>query len=151
MKEFKIDLTNFEGKVREAVSEAVQVHAFKLGYEWLSIGKEPFYKKSPYLFLADKITHFGTEDETFFEAHSGEEISAEDFLGLNPKESFKPFDHVLVRDFDEEEWVIDIFSHRDDNLAYRYQCLKSFWHQCLPYEGNEHLLGTTGEPEWIKK
>jgi len=152
MKEFKIDLHEFKGKIREVVSEAIQKKAFGLGYEWNGGGKEAFYKKSPYLFLADKITHFGTEDVSFFEAHGGDEISAEDFLDFNPEEpELKPFDHVLVRDFDEEEWVIDIFEEKDRDKPYRYQCLRSFYHQCIPYEGNEHLLGTTGEPEWIKK
>lgn len=147
MKNYKINLSMYKGKVREALSAAIQEKAFELGYEW-NTGKEVFYKTSPYLFLGNKITHISDEDESFFESHSGIEISAGDFLAINPEEpELKPFDKVLTRDFDSEEWVIDIFSHRDDNLAYRYQCLKSFYHQCIPYEGNECLLGTTGEPE----
>lgn len=53
----------------------------------------------------------------------------------------KPFDKVLVRDEDDDEWVCDIFSHIDeDNL---YYCVGTRWQQCIHYEGNEHLLGTT--------
>lgn len=72
----------------------------------------------------------------------------DDFLDFNPEErELKPFDCVLARDFDSEEWRIDIYSHRDDKSAYKHQCLMSSWHQCIPYEGNEHLLGTTGDVE----
>lgn len=52
----------------------------------------------------------------------------------------KPFDKVLVRNNDDDEWVCDIFSHIDE-LAF-YYCVGTRWEQCIPYEGNEHLLGT---------
>lgn len=53
----------------------------------------------------------------------------------------KPFDKVLVRNNDDDEWVCDIFSHIDE-LAF-YYCVGTRWEQCIPYESNEHLLGTT--------
>ena len=52
----------------------------------------------------------------------------------------KPFDKVLVRNNDDDEWVCDIFSHIDE-LAF-YYCVGTRWEQCIPYEGNEHLLET---------
>lgn len=57
------------------------------------------------------------------------------------KHQFKPFDKVLVRDIDENEWECSLFSHIDEE-GY-YVCVGSWWMQCIPYEGNEHLLGTT--------
>lgn len=56
---------------------------------------------------------------------------------------FKPFDKVLVRDDDGQEWKINFFSHYDEKVCYKYRCLKAFYKQCIPYEGNELLLGTT--------
>ena len=56
-----------------------------------------------------------------------------------------PFDKVLVRDGDDDKWVCDIFSHIDENDF--YYCVGKRWEQCIPYEGNEHLLGTTKKPE----
>lgn len=53
----------------------------------------------------------------------------------------KPFDKVLVRNNDDDEWVCDIFSHIDEYDF--YYCVGTRWEQCIPYEGNEHLLGTT--------
>lgn len=61
------------------------------------------------------------------------------------KHQFKPFDKVLVRDIDEEEWECSLFSHIDEEDY--YVCVGSWWMQCIPYEGNEHLLGTTIKPQ----
>lgn len=58
---------------------------------------------------------------------------------------FKPFDKVLVRDDNEADWKCDFFSNIS-NSGY-YHCINAGWKQCIPYEGNEHLLGTTINPE----
>lgn len=68
-------------------------------------------------------------------------------FGVSDRESkhqFKPFDKVLVRDIDEQEWRCNLFSHISEG-GY-YVCVSSRWSQCIPYEGNEHLLGTTNRP-----
>lgn len=56
----------------------------------------------------------------------------------------KPFDKVLVRDFSGRDWEPDIFRYK---YGIYYYCMTTWWHQCIPYEGNEHLLGTTNIPE----
>lgn len=60
------------------------------------------------------------------------------------KHQLNPFDKVLVRDEDDDEWVCDIFSHIDKD--YFYYCVGTRWKQCILYEGKEHLLGTTNNP-----
>ena len=57
---------------------------------------------------------------------------------------FKPKDWVLVRDDDDGKWNLSIFSHKDGNM---YRCCGIWWLQCIPYEGNEALIGTTDAPE----
>lgn len=61
------------------------------------------------------------------------------------KTQFKPFDKVLVRINDKCDWVCNIFSHMDSDNE--YVCLYMRWPLCIPYEGNEHLLGTNNKPE----
>ena len=60
------------------------------------------------------------------------------------KHEFKPFDRVLVRDADCDVWRIQFYSHPYGEL---HACLNSVHVQCIPYEGNENLLGTKDEPE----
>ena len=59
----------------------------------------------------------------------------------------KAFDKVLVRDSGFEKWEADIFRKYSDVTNGKYhRCFYSSWKLCIPYEGNENLLGTTGEP-----
>ena len=60
---------------------------------------------------------------------------------------FKSFDKVLVRDDDDEKWMCIFFSRLDENGDYICVGSDCSWEQCIPYEGNEHLLGTTNKPE----
>lgn len=66
-------------------------------------------------------------------------------MDLKPKfDELKPFDNVLVRHQKTEEWRANIFSHTDKTDEYLdYVCVNGRWEFCIPYEGNESLLGTT--------
>ena len=65
-----------------------------------------------------------------------------------PKTELKPFDKVLVRNADTREWIPDFFIKERRNSVFRFGCIVTgAWKQCIPYEGNEHLLGTTNNPE----
>lgn len=71
------------------------------------------------------------------------------FFGIEEKKEceFKPFDKVLVRDNYCEKWSINFFSYMKNEDEYIYCCLSQCWKQCIPYEGNEKLLGTNNSPE----
>lgn len=62
-------------------------------------------------------------------------------VDLKPKWTLKPFDKVLVRDSKSSKWRANLFSHKNVNEP--YYCVYTSWNYCIPYEGNEHLLGTT--------
>lgn len=69
-------------------------------------------------------------------------------VDLKPKVELKPFDRVLCRDGVGEKWRIDLFaSVLTDNREYNYKCMINVWKICIPYKGNEHLLGTTKDVE----
>lgn len=69
-------------------------------------------------------------------------------VNLKPKVELKPFDNVLVRHQKTEEWSANIFSHTDKTDEYLdYVCVNGRWEFCIPYEGNESLLGTTKDVE----
>ena len=72
---------------------------------------------------------------------------------LPKKCEFKPFDKVLVRNTDTEEWFPGFFEKFDSTWNYPYHIMNRrsmtdfAFQQCIPYEGNEHLLGTTKDVE----
>lgn len=56
----------------------------------------------------------------------------------------KPFDKVLVKFGDVTCWKAEHYSHYD-NVGMPYSpfcCIGAWYDKCIPYEGNEHLLGT---------
>lgn len=64
-----------------------------------------------------------------------------------PAHKFKPFDKVLVRDNDHCRWTIDFYSYYIKGCQFPYKTLAGGYCQCIPYDGNEHLVGTTNKPE----
>lgn len=66
-------------------------------------------------------------------------------IDLKPKVELKPFDKVLVRDSKSDYWRATLFSHVNENGC--YYCVWAIWTYCIPYEGNEHLLGTNKDVE----
>ena len=80
-------------------------------------------------------------------AKEGKYWDAEKKQVINVKLEIKlqPFDKVLVRDSEDREWRISLFGYKDNSY---YYCINGYsWKQCIPYEGNEHLLGTKNNPK----
>ena len=66
-------------------------------------------------------------------------------VDLKPEVELKPFDKVLVRDFESKAWQVSLFSYKDSDSY--YCCNGCAWDRCIPYIGNESLLGTTKDVE----
>lgn len=62
---------------------------------------------------------------------------------MEKKFEFKPKQWVLVRDNEDERWSLAQYSHYNENATCEHRMVMNvgFFH-CIPYEGNEHLLGT---------
>lgn len=57
-----------------------------------------------------------------------------------------PFEsRVLGRDNDQQKWHPAIWGYYDDNSHYPYAGIGDRFKYCIPYKGNEHLLGATDE------
>ena len=69
---------------------------------------------------------------------------------FDPK-TLKPFDKVLTRDLDYEEWTCTLFSYRRNN-RYSFICGNEPFVYCIPYnEDTKHLIGKTDEaPEYYR-
>ena len=66
---------------------------------------------------------------------------------IEPEYEFEPFEKVLVRDEETDKWTVDLYGFEEKEDGYNYQCVGGCCVYCIPYEGNEHLLGTTNDSE----
>lgn len=68
-------------------------------------------------------------------------------VDLKPKVELKPFDKVLVRDRKTYHWEVDLFGFKTEGPNIVYHCVGGSWIFCIPYIGNESLLGTIKDAE----
>ena len=102
-----------------------------------------------YIIRKDEITELrlATEEEKkqFFSALANKrkawDSEKKSIVDLKPNIELKPFDRVLVRDFEDQAWQVSLFSYKDSDSY--YCCNGCAWDRCIPYIGNESLLGTT--------
>ena len=59
--------------------------------------------------------------------------------------TLKPFEKVLVRGDVGQKWTHDFFGFIDKDKGFPFVCVGHYVIQCIPYEGNEHLLGKTDD------
>ena len=101
-------------------------------------------------FFGSKM-NFATDSEKqqLFDALAKEgkawDAEKKQIVDLKPNIELKPFDRVLVRDFEDQAWQVSLFSYKDSDSY--YCCNGCSWNQCIPYIGNESLLGTTKDVE----
>ena len=67
---------------------------------------------------------------------------------FNPK-TFQPFDKILARDYQDELWSVELFSHKTGNIV-RGLCHN--WCYAIPFnENTKHLIGTREDcPDYYK-
>lgn len=90
------------------------------------------------------------EKQQLFEAlaKKGKAWDAEkkQIVDIKKELQFKPFEKVLVRDSYNDMWRASFFSHiKEDDGRYVTTCCT--WKFCIPYIGNESLVGTTKDVE----
>lgn len=126
-----------------------------IGIRWsFAPSGDPLRHDIPFIYIDRNIELFMSSRGDFegFCADKSRQIFLEDVLRIEaPKEEykFKPFDRVLVRDFiNDGKWLPRLFAEYHGWLRYgKYETTdgKSY-NFCIPYEGNEHLTGTTKKP-----
>lgn len=84
-------------------------------------------------------------DKLPFDYQEEYELAHIDKFDINTLKAFES--KVLVRDTNNEKWKTNFWGFYDiDNaMNYPYECCGNSFAQCIPYEGNEHLLGTNDD------
>ena len=127
------------------------------GYEWnpyTKTLKEPFVRKFR---VGDKIRGKYTHNiytiscitPTEYNLTNGQSFTFDDedcyelVLDKFDITTLKPFDKVLARCSTLEKWRIQLFEKYDKTYQHPFVCIGcNKYKQCIPYEGNEHLLDT---------
>ena len=120
-------------------------------YVRLSLGRGYIDYDVPVYNLNTDRFRYATEEEKqqLFSALAKEgkawDAEKKAIVKLKPKVELKPFDKVLVRDDEDHAWQVSLFGYKDATI---YRCNNGCsWNQCIPYFGNENLLGTTKNVE----
>lgn len=133
------DLNSMIRELTEICKLPEQKHEFKVG-DKVSIGN--YNEEDVEIYEIVKIR----ENLAFL--NDGSTIPLDGLVLRESKHEFKPFDKVLVREHNSDEWICDHFSHgQNDGVCTYYICSGGEYLQCIPYEGNEHLIGTTNNLE----
>ncbi len=128
------------------------------GYRWNAKTKTLYKLIKPKFKVGDRIRHKNDEYiintisyvyDNSYGLCDGHLLyfNEEDLYELYPYKfdinKLKPFDKVLTRANDDDSWVCNYYSHRIEDY---YVILNAeLAVQCIPYEGNEHLLGTAND------
>lgn len=120
---------------------------YKVSNSW---GKEDVYCTGIYRRATDeeRAKFIAAAEEHYGGKYNPETLQVKPVKVSKPKCSFKPFDKVLVRCNEDSVWCCELFSHYNTfNKQCPYVCSSSVYKYCIPYEGNQHLLGTTNNPK----
>ena len=135
------------------------------GYNWNAETKtlekliEPKFKVGDKIIKRDSIVnswivssvsseYYGLKTRNNSECIAIMSIAEQDEYDLVPDKfdinTLVPFESkVLVRDINSDNWIGAFYSHYKPGRFYTIG--NSYYYQCIPYEGNEHLRGTTDD------
>lgn len=143
---------------KQILFDAIKENGYKWNAETKTLEKLPRFKVGDRVYNKNYKDYIYTIQDILNTGYRAKEINADSpiFIGFGSQEdnyelvsnkfdinTLKPFDKVLVRDSNKDKWNIDFFSYYRGNN--NYQCMTFVKNQCIPYIGNEHLLGTTGD------
>lgn len=120
-------------------SEQIQKVLLQLGATWICGGLDIHDYTEPFLFVNNDGTMTWSDSTGVYFEKDSREVTAEEVLSWNPE--FKPFQKVLVRNKKNEAWNAAIFSRK---VGTQFVACCQLWNFCIPYKGNEYLLGTNG-------
>ena len=149
---------------KKKLFDAIKDNGYKWNPETKTLEKliEPKFKVGDKVVkkggVSGPVSITGVGDEYYYSSTESSvgvlPIAEQDYWELVPNKfditTLVPFEsRVLVRYHKGNKWCGSFFSHIDGNLhshCYKYVTVAgSSYPMCIPYEGNEHLLGKTGD------
>lgn len=127
-------------------SAELQEKLFEFGCKWKDGTRDIQSTDYPFLYVNQNgIIQSGSWMDVFIDVSNREE-NVDKVLAMTPVSegdeacTFKAYDRVLGRDKGDQEWYIDLFVSKGEE-PYKYRCFRYSYKYCIPYAGNEHLVG----------
>lgn len=130
--------------------KAIKDNGYKWNSETKTLEKLPRFKvgdRIKYIYLDRKVAKVVKIHDKKYELDNGKFIEFQDEnayeISYNKFDinTLKPFDKVLFRMHDKDTWRNGFYSFYKHNHHFVSSLIIT--RQCIPYEGNEHLLGKT--------
>ena len=103
---------------------------------------DAYTKEGVYYKGKGECTLFPSKDQRDWSKFTAPWFMKEKF---DPK-TLLPFDKVLVRDYLDDPWKVDFYSHKNVNTEHQYRCVGNSYRFCIPYnDDTKHLVGTKEE------
>lgn len=142
--ELKKKLTGFKTQL-DSVTNAIGLHDLIEELFDFDITTSQ-YLNSSYIIITEDEEYYFYDCVADYDEVIWPFISIDEILGYKIEtpvltEIFKPFDKVLVRDDDSQEWIPAFFKYFNKADDFPYNTMDGeFYKQCIPYEGNEDKL-----------
>ena len=149
---------------KQKLFDAIKSHGYKWNKETKTLEKlvEPKFKVGDEIVKRNSISnswivssvsseYYGLKSSNGIEGIGVLPVSEQDNYEILPKTdkfdvtNFEPFMKVLVRSDNSDVWECDFFSLYNPKCSNRFHCIGAWYNICIPYIGNEHLLGTTDD------
>ena len=142
---------------KQKLFEAIKENGYKWNPETKTLEKLPKFKAGDKIRRKNNTTiiktigHIYSDSYALYDGHLLY-FNEQDNWELVPNKfditTLKALQPVLVRNTNGQVWTMDLFSHKIDTnrgLQISFVCVGHCPNQCIPYKGNEHLLGTTND------
>lgn len=139
---------------KQKLFDAIKANGYKWNAETKTLEKLPKFKVGDRIRRKNNTTiiktigHIYSDGYALYDGHLLY-FKEQDEWELAPNKfdtnTLKPFDKVLVRNTNNGKWCGQFYMDYNKNEDYPFECTYNCWKYCIPYEGNEHLRGTTDE------
>lgn len=118
---------------------------YPIEYKYKNIYNDDIFDSA--VMIDGRYSIFGKGECTLFPSKDQRDWSK---FNIEPKfdiTTLKPFDKVLTRDTNTQKWRCDLFESYIKGTDLPFNCIFSWYEQCIPYnEDTKHLVGTTKMP-----
>ena len=125
-------------------SAELQQKLFEFGCKWKDGEREIRHTDLPFLYVNQEGMIQGGWMMCTFTEDAKDEENVDKVLAMIPASDgvceFKAYDRVLGRNRYDQKWQIDLFSSLGER-PYKYECFRGSYEYCIPFLGNEHLVG----------